>query len=424
MIRTRRAWARLSGIVLTQTLVLLAASGGPVAAQRAVADTAAAEVDLSDDLLPTIDAGQHNALGRAWYHNFELSGFGAFGFIDSGETGTTPEGGFQIQEATIFVETDIWRNSSIFVEVQTNRLGADESKFIRTAEVYGHFRDLIETPSLNMGLKAGRIDIPFGEEYLAQDAPDNPLISFSAAYPYGWDEGILLYGDAWGVGWIAAVTDGTDDRSIEDNSEKAYNLKLYGDLLPRLYVSGSLMKNGDASKSAVEFGGSHFQPVGASHQSTAGASASPHVDALLYEFDALVRLGREGSGGYVSGAFGQATQDDSDDTFDRDFRWHTIEGLASGWRNVYVAARYSEIGTYDSARGWHFDGKPTAGGNGAFGYDVERFRRLSFGVGWDPNPQVRLKVEVGQDDFDLIGGSPYGSGQSRALFGVGLTMRF
>ncbi|MDH3222880.1 MAG: hypothetical protein OEO23_04125 [Gemmatimonadota bacterium] len=404
------------------TLALPLVSVGSVAAQQS--DTAAAEVDLSGDLLPAIDVEQENAFGRAWYQNFELSGFGAFGFIDSGETGTAPEGGFQIQEATIFVETDIWRNSSIFVEIQTNRLGADESKFIRTAEVYGHFRDLIETPSLNLGLKAGRIDIPFGEEYLAQDAPDNPLISFSAAYPYGWDEGVLLYGEAWGVGWIAAVTDGADDRSIEDNSEKAYNLKLYGDAFSWLYLSGSLMKNGDASKSAVEFGGSHFQPIGASHPSTVGASPSPAVDALLYEVDAKIRLGDNRLGGYLSGAFGQAAQDDADDAFDRDLRWHTIEGLISGQGGLYLAARYSEVGTYDPVRGWHFDGKPTAGGNGAFGYDVERFRRVSLGVGWDPNPQVRLKVEVGEDDFKLIESAIPGSDGSRTLFGVGLTMRF
>ena len=40
-------------------------------------------------------------------------------------------------------------------------------------------------------MKLGRIDIPFGDEYLWQDAIDNPLITNSAAYPYGWDEGIL-----------------------------------------------------------------------------------------------------------------------------------------------------------------------------------------------------------------------------------------
>lgn len=397
----------------------------PIAAQEATRrDTVVVEVDLSEDVLPSIQTAQENALERAWYQNFELTGFGAFGFLDSGEGGTTPNGAFQIQEATLFVETDIWRSSSIFVEIQTNRLGDDDSKFIRTGEVYGHFRDLVSSESVTMGLKAGRIDIPFGEEYLTQDAPDNPLISFSAAYPYGWDEGVLLYGSISGLGWIASVTDGTDDRSAEDDPAKALNLKLYGDLFDRVYLSGSVMRNGAAGKSAIEFGGSHFQPVGASHTSALGASGSTRVDALLYEIDGKLHFRTGGRRAYISGSFGQAFQDDAEDVFDRDLRWHSIEALATAPRGVYAAARFSEIGTYDALRGFHFDGKPTAGGNGQLGYDVMRFRRVSLGVGWDPNPQVRIKVEVGQDDFDLIQAAAPDPSEGRVLFGLGLTMRY
>ena len=78
-----------------------------------------------------------------------------------------------------------------------------------------------------LGIKAGRIDIPFGEEYLWQDAPDNPLISNTAAYPWLWDEGILFYGNLGRVGWVAAITDGHFVRSKEDDVEMALNAKSY-----------------------------------------------------------------------------------------------------------------------------------------------------------------------------------------------------
>ena len=58
------------------------------------------------------------------------------------------------------------------------------------------------------------------------------------------------------------------------------------------------------------------------------------------------------------------------------------------------------------------------------GYDVMRFRRVSFGVGWEPNPQVRVKLEVGEDDFELVNAAPAASNDGRFLFGLGLTMRY
>ncbi|MFT5326142.1 MAG: hypothetical protein ACI8P0_004016 [Planctomycetaceae bacterium] len=106
-------------------------------------------------------------------------------------------------------------------------------------------------------------------------------------------------------------------------------------------------------------------------------------------------------------SFGQAFQDDSVNAFDRNFLWYSVEALHPLSDKTYVVARFSDIGTYDSGEGYHFDGKITAGGNSAFGYDAKRFQRLSVRLGWTPNPRTVIKAEVGSDWYDVIDASAF-----------------
>ena len=386
-------------------------------------EDAAGEVDLTprsvpaEELLLHGDGEPSHPLARAWFQRFHFGAFGAFDFLVTGADGKHPDGGFIVKETSLFVEADVWTDVSFFVEIQTNRLGKDDSLFVRTGEVHAHFRNVLRAWGDDLlGIKIGRIDIPFGEEYLWQDAPDNPLITNSAPYPYGWDEGILFYGSIGSrSGWVAAVMDGTDERSIEDNFDKAVAIKIHAQPSDGLYLSLSAMRNGRAGKSAIEFGGSHFEPVGASHPSSIGSSPSSKVDGYLYELDAKYDLSTDA---YVSASFGQAFVDDRASAFDRDFLWFTLEALYRFHSNAYFVGRYSEIGTYSSTEGYHFDGKITAGGNAAFGYDARRFRRLSVGLGWNPFPGVLIKAEGGADWFDVIDASALPDSDERFLAGI------
>lgn len=380
-------------------------------------------VNLNADELPSLDSGQgSHVLTNPWWKNVQINGFVAAGFYDTGAAGTRENGGFEIKEATLFVEADVWENTSLFVELQTNRLGKDEDKFVRTGEVYIHLRDIQLTKNTSIGVKLGRIDIPFGEEYLWQDAIDNPLITNSAAYPYGWDEGLLVYSQWGAVNWIVAVTDGTDARSEEDNSDKALNLKLYGRLSDDWYLSVSYMHNGANSKSAIEFGGSHFQPV---LDSSVGSSVSQQVDSDLFEINTKYHFRVSDMRAYVSLSAGLANQDDDDSLFDRDFHWFLVEPFLQINNKWYTVLRYSEIGTYDEDEGYHFDGKTFAGGNGAFGFDTERFRRLGIGLGWRPNPHIVTKLEVGKDWFDVIETSPLlTNNNDRKFIGLEMAVKF
>lgn len=366
-------------------------------------------VDLSTQEEQSIeknDRNENHVLARPWWKNFDVYGFGAAGFYDTGSAGTREHGGFEIKEASLFIEAAVWEDISFFVELQTNRLGKDDDLFTRTGEVYAHFRDLTIGESTSLGMKLGRIDIPFGEEYLWQDAIDNPLITNSAAYPYGWDEGLLLYSNLYGVNWIFAVTDGTDARSSDENSEKAFNLKFYGTPWDPLYLSLSLMSNGDGSKSAFEFGGSHFVPIGVSSTSALGNSTSTEVESNLFELASKYNFNlSNNTSGHLALTFGAAKQDDKDSSFDRSIQWFSIEPYLKFTNNWYTVLRYSEIGTYDDDEGYNFKGKTFAGGLAVSSFDIEKFRRLGVGLGWAPNPRVLAKFEIGKDWIDLINAS-------------------
>ena len=381
-------------------------------------------VDLSSQEFSAIQVGQDaHVLERPWYRNVHVSGFGAVGYLDSGDDGTRPHGGFQIKESSLFVEAEAWQDISLFAELQVNRLGFDGRPWFLTGEVNAHFRNVLKGWGDDLlGLKVGRVDIPFGEEYLWQDAIDNPLISNSVAYPYGVDEGVVAYGTLRGVGWVTAITDGSIGRSSEENGDKAFNLKVYGTPFDPLYLSGSFMRNGATGRSGFQFAGSFIRPVGNGYASTLGISPSAQVNANLYELNAKYSFGERA---YLATSFGTASVDDRDSVYDRDFMWFSVEPHYRITPGVYAVLRYSEVGTYDSDAGYHFDGKTTAGGKQAFGYDINRLQRISVGIGWKPNPRVLLKGEIGNDWFDVVNGSPFTpQDDDRLLSGFELVLGF
>lgn len=386
------------------------------------AENTTALVDLSEHQQTQLNSpADAHVLSNPWWQNIEIWGFGAAGYYDTGSGGTRDPGSFEIKEASLFVEAQVWEKTSFFIELQTNRLGADNDKYVRTGEVYIHLRDVLETNTGSVGVKIGRFDIPFGEEYLWQDAIDNPLITNSASYPYGWDEGVLAYGN-WGeLNWVAAISDGSDARSSDDTSDKAFNLKLYGNLLHPLYLSASYMYNGDGKKSAVEFGGSHFQPV---TDSAVGSSTSAEVNSDMWELNLKYQFSLGDMPGYVALTGGWANQDDADSNFDRDFSWFSVEPFLQVTNRFYGVVRYSEIGTFDDDEGFHFDGKTFAGGNSAYGFDTKRFRRLGVGIGWQPNPRTRAKLEIGRDWFDLIDASNINKDDDRNFVGLEMAVGF
>ena len=373
-------------------------------------------VDLSGDELPALPPTKAptHLLAKPWYQNLELSGFAAFWLADSGADGTRPEAGFVVKESSLFLEADAWQDLALFFEVQTTGLQRDHNTSLRTGEIYAHFRNALKKWGDGLlGIKVGRTDIPFGEEYLWQDAPDNPLISNSAAYPWLWDEGILFYGSARGLDWVLAVMDGTISRSQEDNDAKAVVGKISAAPWQPLHLSISLMRNGASQRAALLLGGTPLQPV--------DGSPSLYIDATLYQLDVQWTPGSQTR---FDLSFGRANIQDAAATFDRNLRWFMLQGRRTLTSRLHTAARYSEIGTYDSDAGYKIDGEFLAGGS-AFASDVKHLRRMAVGLGWQINPHSGLKLELGRDAFALIDSSPFtASDDERDHFVIELHVSF
>lgn len=376
-------------------------------------------VDLSDEELPSLyGLFSDDPLSAPWYENFQLSAFIAGGYIDSGHNvGVQADGAFLLDAATLFVDARAWEDVTFFAEVRLSNFYIDYDSSVSVGELYARFHDLLPTDGgTGLGIKVGRIDIPFGEEYLAWDAPDNALILNSAVQPYGLDEGILLHGDLHGVGWAVALMDGLEANSFEDDASKMVAAKVYGDPTDHLHLSASALTTGETSESAFHIAGKPLTPVGSAMEpSTLGVSPSTKVETEAWQVNAsLQALGR----GSVSLAYGGASIDDDVSAFDRDLMWFVAE---PSWRltdELRLTARWSQVGTFDGDEGYKLDGKITAFGR-AFGFDTQSLRRVAVGITWTPSPHVLLKAEVGKDRFELIDLSPFNPmNDDRLYFGM------
>jgi hypothetical protein len=405
------------------------APSGPPAPAAASAPAPPPRVDLEPEELPAVpeEAPDAHVLSREWSRNIRLDGFGAGGFVWPGKDGARPANGFLNYEATINVDAEVWKDVHFFQEVQIVRLAQEEQNFVRPGEVHVDLKDLARSlfgrEGAGIGLKLGRVDIPFGNDYLTQDVLDNPLITFSAGYPYGVDEGLVLYGRHAGIGWQVSVLDGHRQQALDDDADKFVSLKLHGTLAKRLDWSASAFRNGKTSRSAWQFGGTFLEPVGARGQvSSAGASPSSRIEAAAYELNASWRLGE---GRSVRAQFGRTFVKDAVEEFDRDITYFQLEPrwrLGPRWT---LAGRFSAVGTFDRKKGYAFEGKPFAGGEDAFGFDTKALYRWAVGLGFWPNPRTVLKLESSIDDFQVIDQSLLDDGdERRSFFGLLVATKF
>ena len=262
-----------------------------------------------------------------WYEKMQLSGFAAAGFVQTGDSGAHGNGRFHIKESSLFVEADLNEYSNFYLEYQIVRLSAEKEKPAgQTGEVYLQFRNIFRSSGMErLGVKIGRIDLPFGEEYLKQDSSENPLVTTSVAWPYGFDEGLLLYGKTKLFDWIFAIMDGSDDRSTDDHASKAYNAKLDFNISEKFSLSASYLKNGNAKKSAFEFAGSHFE--------SASGDTTILVDSNTFSIDSKISF----DSFYFLLNYGQAeVNDNSVKSLDRNIKFYTFETLLDITNQTYI----------------------------------------------------------------------------------------
>jgi hypothetical protein len=286
-----------------------------------------------------------------------------------------------------------------YTELKLLTRETNEEQF-QLGELYVDFEDVLSRWSLPglLSVRAGRLNIPFGEEYLVRGPIANPLISHSLSDIWGCDERVEIYGRLGGARYVVAVQNGGVSRLRDFHSDKSVAARVSWNPASWLHVSGSAMRTGKLatvadSLSELWFANGFFRALGP-------AATTPAFWANLFGADATVRWKR----GHVTAALGQVRYDDSDAGTDNSRRLgygyaEVVQEIASP---LHLAARYSAI---RAPRGYPLTGWGTMG---AFffrpGVLTEELRRTSVGLAYRFGPPLVLKVEYAWESGRLTSG--------------------
>jgi hypothetical protein len=331
----------------------------------------------------TAEPSMPRKAGGLTFGKLNLGMEGGLAFFRSESAGPAPHADFRVDEARLFVEANVWKDVYVFSEINlTTR--EDQEFFLQAGELYVDFEDIsrLWNRERQLNVRVGRMDIPFGEEYLSRDAIDNPLISHSLSDIWGVDEGVELYGSVASVQYALAVQNGGHPALHDYDADKSIALRIGYDPTKWLHLSGSAMRTGALAvqgdvTSELWFGNAFVRSLG----------SGTKFQANLLEGDVRVRLPR----GHVAGAGGYLKYDDNDSNANnqREVYYYYVEGLQHLTPKLYGAVRWSQI---LAPKGF-----PLLGHGDYFNYFLSDLTkdlwRLSIGVGYRWSPNLLLKGE-------------------------------
>jgi hypothetical protein len=234
-----------------------------------------------------------------------------------------------------------------------------------------------------LNLRLGRLDTPFGEEYIYRDAIDNPLISHSLPDFWGVDEGIELYGRLGKFSYVVAVQNGGANQSQDFTGDKSVSGRLSYDPTKWLHLSVSGMRTGDLAIddywSEIYFANGWIVPIG-------GTNLTRYWGNIV-EGDVIVKLPRgriHAFGGYI-----RYDDNDPDANNKRDLYFYSVEAVHDITRKLYLGARFSQI--------FAPNGYPLVGngnmGTYLSGRPATELWRLSMGLGYRWSENLVFKAE-------------------------------
>ena len=343
-----------------------------------------------------------------------ISGEGGVGFFHTGQQGDYADNPFRVDEAKLFVEAPVWDNTWVFAELDLVTREAND-EFFHLGELYLDVENILRwwTDKSYLSLRVGRIDIPFGEEYLVRDVIDNPLISHSLGDLWGIDEGIELYGSAAGFDYVVAVQNGGHPTLEDGHSDKSVAGRIGYNFKNGTRLSFSGMRTGKLSPtedrmSEMWFGNGFFRSIGSEATTTT-------YEANLFELDAQ-KLWRTGhlklAGGYVD--YGD---NDSSANNEREAFYYYTEGLKR-FGKFYGASRFSHI---IADEGLPLVGHGRFGRNFFTGPLTTDFWRWSFGVGYRWSDHFITKLEYAHERREVVGS---GDSQDENFMGAELGFKF
>ena len=346
--------------------------------------------------------------------SIRLSGEASVGYFDGGKNSSTPSSEFRVDDARLFVEASVWKNVFFYSALEiTTREANDE--YFHVGELYIDVEGLWRGDrNYSLSLRAGRMNLPFGEEYLVRNAIDNPLISHSLADIWGVDEGLQVYGTLGPVRYNLAVQNGSHATMRDFDSDKSVIARVAFDPTSQLSLSASVMRTGDLTVAGDEtseawFANAFFRAIGP-------PGAATVFDVELAEIDASYRW----KTGHLKGNYGWANYSDNNPAadFSRDMTYYSVEALQYVTARLFAAARYSAI---DAPGGYPLVGQGNAG---KYFYNpyaalTKDLQRLSVGVGYRFSEPLVWKFEYSWEEGHLVNGTKRdGADMLSSLLGV------
>ncbi len=346
------------------------------------------------DSAPPAEAAKGS--GTFSFGNIHFGGEGGVAFFRSEARGPAPNSEFRIDEAKLFVDAPLWKDTYFFAELNiTTR--EEQDTHLQAGEIYVDFENVSRLWNCDrqVNLRIGRLDIPFGEEYLTRDAIDNPLISHSLSDIWGVDEGIELYGTIAGVNYVFAVQNGGQPVLRDHNEDKSIAMRVAYDPAPWLHLSGSAMRTG-----ALDVRGDRFSELwfGNDFVRSLSPGNTTRFEANLLEADVHARW----LGGHLRTAGGYLKYDDDDPTVNnqREVYYYYVEALQYLTKKVYGAARWSQVLAPE--------GFPIVGDGDSAVYSIdnltENLWRLSLGMGYRWSDNLLLKAEYTFNQGETLAG--------------------
>ncbi len=314
-----------------------------------------------------------------------LSAEGAVGFFNTGNSGFAPNSEFRVDEARLFLDAPIAENVYFFSDIdlstrETTSLSA------QLGELYLDFENVSQLwhQDGQLNIRAGRINIPFGEEYQNRYAMENPLISHSLVDLWGIDPGLEFYGALGKFSYALAVQNGGVNGVRDFNADKSVTARIGFTPNKHWHFSVSAMRTGelDATQdfaSQLWFAEGWFRAIG---------PGATEFHANLVQAD----ITRRWDTGHVNLSGGLAQYGDNDPTgnYARDILFYSLEAQQNLSKKFYLAARFGQI--------FADKGYPLSG----FGNRAQFFTgnnpatvlwRASLGVGYRMSENLLLKTE-------------------------------
>lgn len=342
-----------------------------------------------------------------------LGAEGGLAYFDTGADGFAPNSEFRVDEARVFLDAPVWEDVYFYGELNlATRENTD--LYTQLGQLYLDFEDVSKLwgHDEQLNVRAGRIEVPFGEEYLTRNAIDNPLILHSVADLWAVDPGVEVYGRLGKFSYMVGVQNGGGNGVQDFTGDKSVAGRISFDPNQHWHFSVSGMTTGnvdvqDEYISAEWFGNGWFRSIGSTN--------TTQFYANLVEGDLTGRW----SSGYVKAFGGYVHYDDNDPSASntRDVYYYSAELVQNLPHKFYAATRLSEVFAHN--------GIPVVG-NGNFdeyfnGPLTTELWRWSVGLGYRFCDRLVLKTEYAFEGGKEAGG---GTRAKENFFGTEVAFKF